>query len=356
MNARSGIDSYAPSPEQRVILTLLSGYRPSAGGELADAIQRCDWSRLLSIAPPAIQPYLHHGLEKYGLLHALPAEALTALERAKTDAVLRYMRRRKELETVFGLFQEQGIEVVALKGASLGESVYPLPYLRPMRDVDLWLREEEMERARAILEENGYRSKDAWISLEFDAEGGREIRLAKFFRHDLSVIELHATLDIHPPEEAGEVEAMWSRRVDHPMLHAKTLDARDMLYHLCLHMALRHRFEQGLLWLLDLRLFLAKYGAQLDWAALAADSRRQRTGKYLYISLTTTADLLECPLPEGALVGIEAPSDLDGVKSLVWRQLWESDFSVLPPRRFLKLATAGSPGRMCAALAHRLHK
>jgi len=356
MNALIPPASYPASPEQRLILMLLGGCPPGQEGALADTVRQCNWKDLLGIAAPGIQPFLHHSLQQNGLLNSLPPEALAALERAKTDAVLRYMRRRKELETVFGLFRQQGIDVVALKGASLCESAYPLPYLRPMRDVDLWLAEAEMEHAQSILEGAGYRTKDPSKALEFDLESGKEIRLAKIFRHDISVIELHATLDIHLPEETDEVEAMWSRRIDHPVLRAKTLSPRDMLYHLCMHMALRHRFEQGLLWLLDVRLFLVQYGEQVDWDALAEDSHRQRTGKYLYTSLLMTAELLGGSIPEDALSKIEAPNDLSSVRSLVWQQIWESDFAILPPRRFLKLATAGSPGRMCAALADRLHK
>jgi hypothetical protein len=356
MNALSPSGPYQPSPEQFVVLALLSEPRPDAADTLAAAMRQTDWNRLLGMTASSLHPYLHFALQEYGLLQSVPAEALAAFERAKTDAVLRYMRRRKELDTIFRLYHDRGIEVVALKGASLGESVYPMPYLRPMRDVDLWVSETEMERAQSVLESDGYVTKQEPKSLEFDLQGGKEIRLAKFFRHDLSVIELHATLDVHLPEETEEVDAIWARCVDHPVLRAKTLEPRDMLYHLCMHLALRHRFEQGLLWLLDIRLFLEKFRDQVDWVALAEDSRRQHTGKYLYICLEIVADLLGCALPEGALAHLEAPSDLRGVKSLVWRQIWESDFAVLPPRRFLMLATAGSPGKMCVALANRFRK
>jgi hypothetical protein len=294
-------------------------------------------------------------LNEIEMLDFIPPEARAVLDRAKTEAVIRYMRRKSELQKVFTLFKENQIEAVILKGASLGETVYPLPYLRPMRDVDLWIPEAQMQRAHSMLEMNGYRGKDV-PSLEFDVRSGQEVRLAKLFKYDLLVIELHATLDVHLPAEQDEVDAIWTRRIEHPGLGVKTLHSLDMLYHLCTHLALRHRFEQGLLWLLDIRLFLEQYGTQVEWERLAEESRRQQTSKYVYLTLAMVADLLGCPVAEVAFAKLEAPNDLRSVKALAWRQIWYSDFAVLPPRRFLMLVTARSPEMMITSLMHRLRK
>lgn len=346
---------YNPTPEQELALTLLSQRPVSDSSALKAQLQSINWNRLLSLVPLSLHPFLHFVLDGEGMLDSISPEALALLDRAKTDAVIRYMRRKTEMERVLALFNVNGIEAVLLKGASLGESVYPLPYLRPMRDVDLWIPVAQMARAHSILKADGYREKHV-PSLEFDLRGGKEIRLAKFFNYDLSVIEIHSTLDVHLPDEEHETDAIWSRRIDHPVLSGKTLHARDMLYHLCTHLALRHRFEQGLLWLLDIRLFLARYGLQVEWDKLAEESRRQHTCRYIYVSLTMAADLLECDVADAAFAMLEAPDDLPSMKSLAWRQIWYSNFAALPPRRFLMLATAGSPGKMITLFLHRLHK
>ena len=181
-------------------LTLLS-QRPviDAPGRIA-LVQRIDWKRFLSLTTSSLHPFLHLVLNDNGMLDFIPHEALAVLERAKTDAVIRCMRRKAELQRVFTLLNDKGIEAVVLKGASLCELVYPEPYLRPMRDVDLWIPEPQMRRAQSLLEANGYREKHV-RGLEKDPRDGKEIRLAKFFKHDLSVIEIHSTLDIHLPAD-----------------------------------------------------------------------------------------------------------------------------------------------------------
>jgi len=339
MSAFRLADLYSATPEQRLILMLLSQPADGEAAALRESLEQSDWQQVLGIATPSIRPFLHFVLSENRMLDRIPGQAQALLERAKIDAVLRYMRRKTQLQRIFCLFAEHGIEAVVLKGASLAESVYPAPYLRPMQDVDLWIAESQMLRAQSLLEAEGFCEKHV-PSLESDVRTGKEIRLAKFFNYDLVVIELHATLDVHLPDEQLETDAIWKRRIGDPGSCVKALHPRDMLYHLCTHLALRHRFEQGLLWLLDIRLFLEKHGARLEWHQLAEDSRRQQTSKHMYVCLEMVRDLLGAAVPAAALAEFVPPNDVHSVKLLAWRQLWHSNFAVLPPRRFLMLATA----------------
>ena len=353
MTGIASSDPYCATPEQQLVLMLLS-QKPASEAAFRALANESDWERVLAITTLSLHPFLHFVLNENKLLDSIPRGARALLERAKADAVIRYMRRKTEMQRVLALFDDQGIETVVLKGASLAESVYPMPYLRPMQDVDLWIPEAQMSSAPSVLEANGYREKHV-PSLEKDVRTGREIRLAKFFKYDLMVIELHATLDVHLPDEKLETDAIWNRCVPDPASRAKVLCARDVLYHLCTHLALRHRFEQGLLWLLDLRLFLEKHGPKVDWEELAEESRRQQTSKYIYLCLEMVADLFGSVVPPAVVAKFDRPADLRNVKSLAWRQLWYSNFAVLPPRRFLMLATTRPEERM-GFLLHRLRK
>lgn len=348
-------DLYNPSPEQLLSLMLLSQPRGGDATALAALARRADWTRFLRSTDFSLYPFLHFVLNKNGVSDFVPLPVQAILERAKTDALLRYMRRKIELQRLFAMFDDNGIEAVVLKGASLGELVYPMPYLRPMRDVDLWIPEAQMSRAHSLLERDGYREKRV-RGLENDPRDGREIRLAKFFNYDLSVIEIHSTLDIHLPADKDETGVIWQRCMEHSDLGARTLHPRDMLHHLCMHLAFRHRFEQGLLWLLDIRLLLERFGSQMDWAELSEESRRQQTSKYVYISLEMVVGLLRCALPEVTFTSLEPPKDLRKMKLLAWRQIWYSSVAALPPRKMLKFATAGSPNKMWQFTLHRLHK
>lgn len=50
---------------------------------------------------------------------------------------------------------QQGSDELVLKGAAMAHLVYPQPVLRPMRDLDLLVRAEEVYRAYALLPEIG---------------------------------------------------------------------------------------------------------------------------------------------------------------------------------------------------------
>jgi len=355
MSGVTSFDTCSPTPEQLIALTLLSQYPAGDAAALTAQVKETDWRRLFSLTTMSLYPFLHYVLKENRMLCLIPPEASDVLERAKSDAVIRYMRRRTELQKVFAVFKAHRVEAAVLKGASLAESVYPMPYLRVMRDVDLWVPEAQMGRACSLLEANGYVEKRV-RGLESYPRDGKEARFAKFFGYDLLIIEVHSTLDIHLPADSDETDAIWSQLVEHPVFCVKTLHPQDMLHHLCMHLAMRHRFEQGLLWLLDIRLLLLRYGLQLEWNALAEQSRQQQTSKYLYISLEMVADLLGCDVARAASEKFDPPDDVRSVKVLAWRQIWYSAVDVLPPRKLVRLATAGSAGKMFQFFIHRLHK
>ena len=54
------------------------------------------------------------------------------------------------------LFQNNDIEVIALKGAHLAEAVYASPALRRMNDIDLLVKPVDLPEIERIMTKNGY--------------------------------------------------------------------------------------------------------------------------------------------------------------------------------------------------------
>lgn len=67
------------------------------------------------------------------------------------------------LQEVLELFRARNLTPLILKGAALCHIVYPDPALRPMRDMDILLREEEVWEAQAALENSGFSRSNAPI-------------------------------------------------------------------------------------------------------------------------------------------------------------------------------------------------
>jgi hypothetical protein len=64
--------------------------------------------------------------------------------------------RTQVLTDILTCYQAAGIEALVLKGAALAQMVYPQPVLRPMRDIDILVRAEEVYRAYALLPQIGF--------------------------------------------------------------------------------------------------------------------------------------------------------------------------------------------------------
>src|ERR1700694_4920723 len=87
-----------------------------------------------------LAPLLHYRLEGWGA--KLPdAKAQAKLDFARQSEAARQVARRAQLAEVLTQLPAQA---VVLKGAYLAECVYPAPGLRPMNDIDLLFRPEDL--------------------------------------------------------------------------------------------------------------------------------------------------------------------------------------------------------------------
>jgi REP element-mobilizing transposase RayT len=93
----------------------------------------------LQAAGIAIPPTIKQQLQGYYMQHAHATRVRTQV-----------------LSDILTCFQAAGIDVLVLKGAALAHLVYPQPVLRPMRDIDILVRAEEVYRAYALLPSIGF--------------------------------------------------------------------------------------------------------------------------------------------------------------------------------------------------------
>lgn len=93
-----------------------------------------------------------HGLEKMNL----PAsEALDKFKTSKMRAIYRYARMQYEYERICSILEEANIIFVPLKGAVLRQ-YYPEPWMRTSCDIDILVREEELDAAERVLCAQGW--------------------------------------------------------------------------------------------------------------------------------------------------------------------------------------------------------
>jgi hypothetical protein len=191
------------------------------------------------------------------------------------DAELRDLLRYRELCRLGASFAAASVDVLLLKGAGLAYIVYPEPFLRPGRDIDLFIRREARDAAERALAGCGYARLR-----EPDGELARAQR--QYARADGSgathFVDLHWRVsNARSFADAVSFDDAWTASIAIPALDpaARTLGIADSLLLACIHRVAHHHDALELLWLWDIHLLA---GRLTEETAEAFVRRAERTG------------------------------------------------------------------------------
>jgi hypothetical protein len=265
-----------PGPQVADALVALL-LRPAGAAQPARDWTSQDWSRARAIAREhRLGPLLHWRLTRDGIDVAAPAEAGAAFAAAFRASTLRALALQAELAAAARRLREAGIESLALKGAQLALTVYPHPAMRPMRDIDLLVRQEEVRRAYALFVAAGYAPQPSGFT-------GDARHVADQRRHETPlcapgsgiVVELHGRLhevdDLARPDASTAVpDSVWRDRGVCMVAGEAVgvLSPTDLLLHLVVHACYHHHFDNGPCSFVDVARLLASGG--IDWPHLRA--------------------------------------------------------------------------------------
>jgi len=235
-----------------------------------------------------VGPLLHRALASADLV---PASIRNALVDSYRATALRNLVRLHYLGECLASLAGAGIEVVVLKGAALAEAVYGNIALRPMVDIDLLVRRDDVEQTCAVLGGLGFFPGREETQPGVLIENENELLLSRhrgLLRDD---IDLHWSL-IDSPFYQEQLAMRWfwesARHRDFGDARALTLGPEALLLHLCAHLALHHG-GSGLLWWNDIAELLRLEGATLDWSEVIA-----RAGEFrLLLPLRTVLEELD---------------------------------------------------------------
>lgn len=125
-------------------------------------------------------PLLKSGIVEKG------EEAGRRLDAEKMKAIYRSARIERELSSVSRLFSEAGIDHVLLKGAVI-RRLYPESWMRTSCDIDILVRESELERAISVLTEQ----------LSYKTDGERHFHDVSLYSPSGVHLELHFSILEH---------------------------------------------------------------------------------------------------------------------------------------------------------------
>lgn len=191
------------------------------------------------------------------------------------------------LGQVIQALQRAGVSALVLKGAALAETVYPSIAERPMADLDLLVREEEIEAAAKCLRDLGYlpsRNEDCVFS---------------------KITRFHVRLDLHYQVwylAAEDFRRLWdeSQPFSIAQTPARTLPADEALIYTLAHAAIEHG-TLGPVVLEDISRLCSFYRQSLDWDRIVEKIEKYNLQLPLYYALSAARELKAAPIPAKAL-------------------------------------------------------
>ena len=227
-------------------------------GEAIDWSQFADPSRQLDLEEVAVREgvasLVSHRLGRDS--SDCPRELRHALARLRREHALLERVNQRELVCVLDILAGARVPALLMKGAPLSYSHYPEPSLRPRCDVDVLVREADVQHACRLLVDAGYVEPPDWPGsgltpeLTFSRhEGG--------FRH---LVDLHWRLNGH--SVFGDVLSFGplideSVAVESLGQHARAPKPVHALLLACMH-RVGHQNSERLIWLYDIHLLVER--------------------------------------------------------------------------------------------------
>ena len=253
------------------------------------------WERVRALAEEeGVAPLLHARLQSDDELAArVPPRVRVRLRQAYDRTWGRNAVLSTRWSEIVATLEAANVRGLALKGIALLDR-YADPGLRPMADLDVLVRGEAFEAARAALLRAG------WEAADEDGAAANAYRGYSHLKRGGAVLDLHRDL-------AGYPRVMAVLRVDHDALWRRarplprggwTLSPADHLLHLALHLVLGSEFGR-LLNFVDVARVVS--GGDVKWETVLDEAARWRVRAVLGYVLRVAATSLGAPVPEDVL-------------------------------------------------------
>lgn len=242
-----------------------------------------------------VLPLMHAHLQSISPSRVPPHLMQPILDHFHGQALANY-RLTQQLVQVLKLFDDHGIPAIPWKGPVLAQMAYGDLKLRPYSDLDLIVPEAQIETAKDLLCENGYRLLGV-ASKRQQARHRRTFHAYTLYPKDgKGCIDLHWRITQHYIPFPIDMVALWQRleMIEFEGRSVRCLSPEDMLLLLCVHGTVHRWSELG--WISDIAALVHRF-TNLDWDGVMAHSRHLNSERMVLLGLRLCHDLLGTALP-----------------------------------------------------------
>jgi len=285
------------SPEGQLILAVSSVQ--AVENKLNDLLKtNLIWPEILARAIACdLAPLLYYRLKDLHAVRLVPPAAVERLKKIYQWHTARNMNFYAKLQEVREAFAREKIPLILLKGAVLADLVYGNIALRPMRDVDILVKKNDLDAADELLGRLGYTPNEAYRPEEWFRNFHHNI---PYLSRDRSlVLELHHNIVLPAAPITIAAEDLWqdARTVEVMNETALVLSPEKLILHLCVHLAYDDRFYRSLRSLTDIAATIAFHKESIDWTKFMTYVRAYNADRSVYYALWLACALVDAEVP-----------------------------------------------------------
>jgi len=200
-----------------------------------------DWNYIIDCSiKQGISPLFYWNLKKISNGKGVPSEVMKSLEKMYYSNLARNMLLYDELSKILTAFRKADIDNIVLKGAFLAEEIYINIGLRPMSDIDLLIKEKDLQKAKKELIEMKYSATIVFPTKLYEQQPQMVSTEELPFIHQDKKIVIEIHWDIQSPNIPHKVNInkFWNNAIPVKIAGIETLafSPENLLQHLCLHL------------------------------------------------------------------------------------------------------------------------
>jgi len=285
-----------------------------------------DWPNVVQGAKRfGVLPLLYKHLSEGGRSSLVPDPVMAELRIYRRFLAFRTFQLHRSALQLFEKISDRNLRVMPLKGIYLGEALYGDITLRPVSDIDILCRKEDLDTMHCILESMGYRQPVIYKSkLHERLLQGKSSHCPPYCSKQLGQVEVHTHTLPGIGYDHELMESVWRSSKPFSFGGAKLngLSLEDQLFHLSLHLH-HHAAGSGgiaLYWFCDIHEWISKNVSHTDWERFCHRAVSVGVNKRIGELLVLMKTVWHTDIPPDALEMLDASGHSLSMKQILHRE------------------------------------
>jgi len=257
-----------------------------------------DWPYLVQIAHRhGVMPLLYKNLRE-NALEIVPEAILSELRKLFRSNTLHNLILTSRLLQVLDLFKAHNLPAIPYKGPALSVLAYGDIDLRQFCDIDLFIHQQDVFKAKEALLLKGYKPEKNLTPAQESVYLKNECEYDFYSGDGKVLLELHWNI-VKPYYSCSfDMEALWDNLKPLSLLgkEVMTLSPEESLLIICIHHGGKHQWEM-LGWISDVAQLIVNHRG-MDWERVMKQAVQSGIERMLLLGLSLAKDLIGVEMPD----------------------------------------------------------